>query len=685
MSLTHTSDDCLAQILSLLSYDDVCRLMATGSRRLIARIAQNIHELEWTFSRPTLFPSFCFTFAKLRSLTIRIDCSRGHPTHISMKDRTMLPLAPMASLESLTFDFQLSSLIFEPQPAHGGLPLSYFFPRLTSLSISSLSEHLLPDDWAESLPKSLLDLSLDIQSVVSRDTEIDPSTFYSLPESLQRLEFGASMTIKPGKLNLRRFADLRVLCLHSLSSWEALDSLPDSLEELHALFLHADGDEDEYDDTKNAVLPISKLPPKLRVLALNGPGLTLDLDANAPSTLEIVRLSAEYPELTLEKFIQLFPTKSLRKASLSLPMSPSLMEALPSLESIQPFFVDNLASLEVLPRTLKRLSLFPSSESEYLPVKHLSPKLKQFHGYVYFAQDVADLPRTISKLGLVALREDNVPALSSSAWLTLPPRLLKLDIELHLFDSEKCLFALPETLGILIFSLRQHCGISRCAEMIERITFPKAMQDTLRSFRIVTNYDDRHDNPEKRINILVSKLASFSRLHTLDINASMRVNNETLSNLPKTLTFLEARCFPFENFGLPLDGGDRFESDWKEGAFSKLPEGLVHLKLNFSSESAYDIHFGVFSRLPSRLASLELYTHRNICNEPKKFIAALPKRLSRFQCAYAYPKTRGKSPKEIEVILERRKDFEKNLEEALNEYYSDPFWTGFRRGDYRPH
>lgn len=98
MALAHTSDDALALIISFLKGEDVMRLMDTGAKRFTARVSYNTRHLFWRFPRPAYFPSCSYTFANLKSLTIKANSRHGH---LSLHGRSILPREPLASLESL--------------------------------------------------------------------------------------------------------------------------------------------------------------------------------------------------------------------------------------------------------------------------------------------------------------------------------------------------------------------------------------------------------------------------------------------------------------------------------------------------------------------------------------------------------------------------------------------------------
>lgn len=155
------------------------------------------------------------------------------------------------------------------------------------------------------------------------------------------------------------------------------------------------------------------------------------------------------------------------------------------------------------------------------------------------------------------------------------------------------------------------------------------------------------------------------------------IHSHTLANLPKSLTSLHMWDIEFENFGLP-PGESVENSDWQNGALSRLPEGLRRLKLGFKQDPpCKDLDFMVFSRLPTRLSSFRVNTGQYLCKKPKKFISTLPKRLAFLEHHFyldepyegeAIPKGFKAAKKEYEKI---RKEYNK----AVQQYYaSDPFW-----------
>lgn len=152
MSLLQASDDALRLILAHLPGPDIYRLKATGSKRLFDRVERLTEHLLWIFERPTFFPSYCYEFANLKSLTVRVIAEYGHYVHVSLLGRSLFPLEPMARLETLDLDFSLSLELFTPPPHSTRPHLASCFPRLTSLSIKSSQTLLLPDHWEESLP-----------------------------------------------------------------------------------------------------------------------------------------------------------------------------------------------------------------------------------------------------------------------------------------------------------------------------------------------------------------------------------------------------------------------------------------------------------------------------------------------------------------------------------------------------
>lgn len=207
------------------------------------------------------------------------------------------------------------------------------------------------------------------------------------------MQFGYTCRIGRGEINLRRFTDLRVLCMWSLASWDALKSLPDSLEELSLQTWNMD-------DDASATFAISKLPPKLRVLSLDGSDLTLLFDSMAPSTLESLELGLE-GHISLQDLENFFETKNLRVLRGVRDLTPESLSKFPNLEKL----IDThklsgkLSTLEMLPRKLQKLSLLDRMrDSQSISFKHLPPSLKKYRGPILCPEDITELPKTLTCL-----------------------------------------------------------------------------------------------------------------------------------------------------------------------------------------------------------------------------------------------------------------------------------------------
>lgn len=662
MSLAHTSDDSLAVILSFLMGEDVLRLIAAGSKSLNARLVRNTTNLFWGFARPTYYPSCSFSFASLRSLTIK---GSGRNAHISLHGRPLLPLEPMVSLQSLDLSFTDAHLVFSPVTSNKGLNLASSLPKLTSLAVRSETRSTLAHSWTETLPKGLLSLTMAINiSSYDQDSFIDSSSFENLPSGLQHLNFGILCPIGVGKVNFKRFEDLRTLELLNTLSWEALDSLPDRLQNLRIMYWN----DDDF-GTPMATFPLSKLPPNIKVLVLTGPRLEIDFDMRAPHTLEEVELDLE-SDITVQNFERFLQTKNIRVALGVGPLTPESLALFPNVQRITGVTETRpaLTTFEIIPRKLQML-VMPNSmrSSPLLPLKNLPPALKTLHCPLLSHEDIPDLPKSLTVLKLHRITPVKVPA---AVWRELPPQLKRLDLDLKLFESEECFHALPDKIESLYLDVDSEASIA----MLERATFPKSLQESAESLFCYIR-DRNLINAECRTYSLFSKLSPFTRLTNLRFSLYLLIDCSTLSNLPKTLTELHLDAVNFENFGLPLGQDPEKRFDWKEGALSRLPEGLRGLQLQYATDSSVAIDHKLFSNLPRQLVSLYLRTRRPICENPKSFISMLPRRLS--DLSYIYNKSKSES--EVVKFGEHTINHaERELQEAIDEYYSDPFWSGQR-------
>lgn len=367
MSLAQTSDDSLTLILSFLMGKDITRLMATGQKAFVARVAHKTTRLDWLFSPTSYFPTCSYSFANLKTLIIKTDRDYAH---LSLHNRSLLPLEPMFSLESLDLCFPTSHLVFQPPSSHRGVSMASSFPRLTSLSVSSDMVCPIPDGWTETLPQGLLALTMDINPSEDSSCFVDASSFEKLPVGLQHLEFGRLCHIGHGEINLKRFSDLRVLHFGISLGWDALKSLPDSLEELYIRFWNM--------DAPQATFPLSKLPPKIRALTLDGPMLELEFDSMAPATLEKVCFSLD-EDVNPEQLAKYFYTKNLRVVQGVTPMTPQCLALLPNAEEISENLSSQFDTFDALPRKLKKLFLRRIRRAPSSSCKDLPPTLKELY------------------------------------------------------------------------------------------------------------------------------------------------------------------------------------------------------------------------------------------------------------------------------------------------------------------
>lgn len=656
MLLAQTSDDSLAQILSFLTGQDVLRLMATGSKRFIARVSRSTTHLDRALPRPTHFPSSSFSLTNLKSLSIKGNTRYGH---LSLHNRSIFPLEPMPLLESLHLDFPQAHLVFAPAHANRGMTLSSSFPNLTYLTIASGTDCPIPDGWAESLPKGLTHLDLNIcYGSDDPDLHISPSSFKHLPTGLQHLNCGIHICIGPGDHHFLRLTDLRVLRIGSAHSWDALMALPDSLEELSCTCYNY--------DLPKTTFPISKFPPRIRTLKLIGGPLEVNCDSMAPSTLEELILGLGHT-ITAENFERFFDTKNFRKLQGVDCSSPECFKLLPSLEEITRAgkFPSDLDTIEILPEKLKSLFLSDGMRiSSYNSSQPLLPLLEKIDCYPISPEDVSGLPRNLTSIDLKISSRNQSLKVPTAVWRNLPPKLTRLATPLALFESEESLHALPDKLQELILDLSILAPPNE-GEVIPSMTRLPYLSDSLRKLSLWSEYHGKHPRPlALDIPAILLTLGEFSALTTLSIYFKSTLNSASLAYLPKTLIEMVIGKVEFENFGLPVGQSPENHCDWKEGALSRLPDGLQVLFISYWQATPGSIDFNLFSRLPPHLVSLHIDPDKDFCRDPKTFVSKLPRNLD--MISFSLNSRLGQLEPNPVVMME----------EAIQDYYSDAFWSG---------
>lgn len=671
MSLLQSSNDSFQNILSYLRANEIFRLMVTGSKALISRLQHNSTDIVWRAEKPFLFPLSLYDYPNLRSLSIK-GSSGDAPRYISTKGRSPLPLEPVDSLATLALDFSNSPSILAPNSA--GMRLNWAFPNLTSLSVRSIARDItfIDSEWQNHLPKTLISLTVEF----SKRYPLLYSNFAYLPKGLQILRI-----LTPNGVNSIALAYLKNLVtfemLHT-RGFVASISLPASLEE----FIWHSADILTYQRHPQVPkFPISKMPPKIRVWSVQTHFFEFEFDSIAPPTLEELNVTWG-PQYTLQDLQKHFHCERLKiiPELRAHPMPISWLATLTHLESWghEKYVVaedDGVTEctdyVHLLPKTLKILSL-PHQAEESAPwssVK-LPPSLTELTTGIRSANDVLQLPKTLTKLKITTKETENVSEpIPAEVWRALPPYLKHLEINTSLFDSENCLLALPETLE----SLTLNCG---SALFLERLSFPahRSSLETLhvrllplkQYFRLKADFFTRLDG------LVALKTLIFE---IVESGGQCVLRSDTLAHLPASLTSLSLKGIAFDNFGLPQGTVREGAKNWKEeGALSRLPRGLISLTL---LNMGY-ITPPLFSNLPE---GLDLLHTDSIIYQPRETVAALPKRISllKFDAYYApYKPSPGETDERMETtmntIKSAREDFERL---ARPNYYSDSFWRSF--------
>lgn len=676
MSLLRSSDESLEHILHYLTGADVLRLMATGSRLLTTRILQIAKDLQFFFGHSTLFPFSAYSFPRLRSLTINAT-SGQYSNYLSTKGRSVLPLEPVDSLLSLKLDFAASSAVLKSSQ------LNEAFPNLRSLVIlsSSLKRHLLPLNWAQSLPRKLSTLKIELTNTAPHGDERFPvSSFDSLPEGLEHLSLKISL-VPPGALNLKRLKNLKTVQLSTLRSYDVLYDLPDSLEEVRLRFAHWCLTSP---DTMGS-FPTSKLPPKIRVWDVYEPQLAFNFDNLVPPTLEQSLTNWNTRDVNAETLTTFFPRLD-RIQSLSVAYSTvgrlplQLLEHLPNLVTCisVPLPKDDDDAYRFLPRNLKTLDGRKNGiGTRSYATKHLPPSLEYFIGTVSREEHVVELPKTLTKLKLLSLPLP--PSLPISVWLNMPPQLTSLSADAALFQSLDCLQALPTSLKRLkLRSLKNRA--------VKNFSVPEALQASLEELSMSFSTTQYGDGIFPISTEWIKGLGACKRLSSLVIETlsdyTLPLRRSTLSNLPNSLTKLSLRGLFFENGDIELLFGaasdeeaeeeNREEREEQGEELSRLPESLRSLSLHFLLQDWYYIDFDVFSMLPEHLNVLEIEAPSSYCKNPSKLISSLPKHLTVVKIQLPMVEPEYMSTNEDDCFQPDR--FEMEIGRALNDYYATPFW-----------
>lgn len=658
--LVATSDEVLASILALLQAEDIFQLVRVGSTLLTQRVLRNTTDLVWKVRKSTFFPFFVYNFPKLKSLIIQ--ATQGQESfHLSTKERSLLPLEPIKTLQSLELNFVSSSSALSASSA-----FSSAFPYLTSLVVRSEECNGLeiPASWSESLPDTLLSLTIDLSpSILMRsfNSTVSPSDFDTLPKGLQLLHFKAS-PIDNGPIKLNRFENLRIARIYGAKSPDSLDYLSESLEEFTFQMLPY--------ITPSAEFPISKLPPKIRIWDVSGVDTPFKFDAMAPLTLEEVSMKWKHSDVTLETLTNFFPSyerlRMLRVGGMGPP--PSFIAMLPSIEALSrpQLSTDAEEAARRLPSTqLLTLSL-ASATTVPRSYKFIPPTVTDFSGPISLPQQISELPKSITKMWL---RSEGSPPLPPDVWEGLPSLLQSLSIPIELMTSLKCLSSVPECLEQLTLS----------TSSLKSLNFPEKILRNLKSLIILyyDEYNNRESPAERRNTEWMTKLGDFMKLETFSIDSSqtLMLRTHTLSNLPKSLTTLELSRIEFENLGMG-PGNDAKNPDWENSALSRLPEGLTRLSLQYGLLRPDQIDFMIFSRLPRNLCSFTVHTKQIRCKNPESFISSLPRRLTTLRhhdhSSNIYHNRSKPKDDDIESKLERNRA---QYREAMEKYYSDPFWA----------
>ena len=272
-SLFALSSELIGAIADLLPSQAITNLLNTGNGALRYRIRKGAANLELEVGPLENFPSWAFSFPRLRSLRV-LSVHRKYSSPVSPLTLDLLPHEPHTLLHTLEFCFLPAMLVLRPHS--DDRTIANMCPNLTKLKVAIGRQ--FQSSWLRNLPSTISILHLDFQDQDdSRPTYFRPGDIASLPESLTELEMSQNglfrVTPKPDTIWPQ---NLTKLVCETYNPLPFFDSLPRTL-------MHLSCSETCHSDP----IPFSLLPPGLVFFEFKKRMPTFILDAPLPPRMRV--------------------------------------------------------------------------------------------------------------------------------------------------------------------------------------------------------------------------------------------------------------------------------------------------------------------------------------------------------------------------------------------------------------
>ena len=264
-SLSSLSSELVGAIADLLPSQAITNLLNTGNGALRYRIRKGAANLELEVGPLENFPSWAFSFPRLRSLRV-LSVHRKYSSPVSPLTLDLLPHEPHTLLHTLDFCFLPAMLVLRPHS--GDRTIANMCPNLTKLKV--VVGHDFQSAWLRNLPSTLSNLHLTSTPPNGFTPGFfGPEDIGELPKSLTELTLSHKwVLVKPDTIWPQNLSKL--VCA-TADIMKLLPSIPKTL-------VHLSCDAGQRVDN----IPFSLLPPGLVFFELQNTYASFILDTPLP-------------------------------------------------------------------------------------------------------------------------------------------------------------------------------------------------------------------------------------------------------------------------------------------------------------------------------------------------------------------------------------------------------------------